>query len=548
MTTESVVQGNRLRGCTVKKALLASLASFLALVGIAAGASAQSSPAQQHIFVGFKNTPGASERALVQRYGGAVRFAFPSVKALAIDIAGDKVGEIAREGSVRYVEQDSVREPSSLTTSQLTPSLTNGLYGLVTTHAVDAHAAGATGAGVKACVADTGLDTTHPDIAPNFVAGHDSFDGDGNVDVFHDGVADTETHGTHVAGTLLAANNAVGVLGVAYDADLYHARVLGTHEHPADRVSGTTSQVMDGVQWLAGQGCKVVNLSLGGSQRSRTEQALYEQLYAQGTLIVAASGNDGRSTPHFPSGYEVVVSVGAVDETNTIADFSNTGSTLDLVGPGVQVLSSVPAGKGFESSASGGGSTYRAFGMEFAGSTSSSGFTATLVNCGLAKAPSDCVDEPGDGSWIAVIQRGDNTFAQKVENAMAAGAGAAIIYNNVAGDFLGTLGSETPSGGGSWIPAVSVSDTAGAALVAAAGTTGNVLNVISSWDYFDGTSMATPHVSGVAALIFGENPSLTPAQVESILKNTALDLGTSGSDTTYGFGLVQADDAVAATP
>jgi subtilisin family serine protease len=533
----------------VKKALLASLASFLALVGVTAGASAQSSAAPQHIFVGFKNTPDASERALVQRYGGTVRFAFPSVKAFAIDVSSEKVGALAKESGVSYVEQDPVREPLGLATSQLTPSLTNGLYGLITTGAVAAHTAGATGAGVKACVADTGLDTTHPDIAPNFVAGHDSFDPmDDNVDVFHDGVADTETHGTHVAGTLLAANNTVGVLGVAYDAHLYHARVLGTHEHPAGKVSGTTSQVMDGVQWLADQGCKVVNMSLGGPQPSRTEEALYQQLFNEGTLIVAAAGNDSRNRMGFPAGYEVVVSVAAVDVNNTIADFSNTGSGLDLSAPGVQVLSSVPRDEGFEASASGGGNTYRAFALEFAGFTGSSGLTDTLVNCGLAKAPSDCVGEPGDGSWIAVIQRGDISFAQKVENAMAAGADAAIIYNNVAGDFLGTLGSETPSGGGSWIPAVSVSDTAGAALVAAAGTTGNVLNIISSWDYFDGTSMATPHVSGAAALVFGENPSLTPAQVESILKSTAQDLGTSGYDTTYGFGLVQADDAVAATP
>jgi subtilisin family serine protease len=526
----------------VKKALLASLAALLAAVGMTAGASAQSPASQQHVFVGFKSTPGASERALIERHGGTVRFAFPSVKALAIDVAAHKIGAIARENGVGYVEQDPVREASSLATSQLTPALTNGLYGLVTTRAVDAHAAGATGAGVKACVADTGLDTTHPDIAPNFVAGHDSFAGDENVDVFADGVADTETHGTHVAGTLSAANNSVGVLGVAHAADLYHARVLGTQR--SGRVTGTTSQVMDGVQWLAGQGCKVVNLSLGGSQRSRTEQALYNQLFEQGTLIVAASGNDGRSTPHFPSGYDVVVSVGAVDQTNTIADFSNTGSTLDLVGPGVQVLSSVPADKGFESSVTAGGVTYRALGIEFAGQTGASGVSDTLVNCGLAGSPADCVGEPGDGSWIAVIQRGTNTFGQKVENAMAAGADAAIVYNHEAGDFLATLGSETPSGSESWIPAVSVSDTVGAALVDAVGTTGNVLNLVSSWDHFDGTSMATPHVSGVAALVFGVNPGLSPAGVESILKNSALDLGPSGYDTTYGFGLVQADDAV----
>jgi subtilisin family serine protease len=325
---------------------------------------------------------------------------------------------------------------------------------------------------------------------------------------------------------------------------IYQARVLGTHEDGT--VSGSTSQVMDGVQWLAGQGCKVVNMSLGGGHPSRTEQALYQELFNEGTLIVAAAGNDGRNHLSFPAGYDVVLSVAAVDVDNTIASFSNTGRGLDLAAPGVLVLSSVPAGHGFEASVSGGGTEYRAFGMEFAGFTGSGGFSDTLVNCGLATAPTDCVAAPGDGTWIAVIQRGSITFAEKVENAMAAGADAAIIYNNVAGDFLGTLGTETTSTGGSWIPVVSVSDTAGAALTAVAGQSGTVLNIASSWDHFDGTSMATPHVSGIAALVFGENPSLTPAEVESILKDTALDLGKPGYDTTYGYGIPQADDAVAA--
>lgn len=264
------------------------------------------------------------------RRHGSLRL--PSVNALAIDLAGEKIGELARESGVQYVELDPVREPLGLAQSQLTPSLSNGLYGLITTRAVDAHALSATGAGVKACVADTGLDTRHPDIAPNFAGGFDAFGG-GTVDVFDDGVAATETHGTHVAGTVLAADNRVGVLGVAYDADLYHARVLGTQADGS--VSGTTSQVMEGVQWLADQGCKVVNMSLGGGSPSRTEEKLYKQLYANGTLIVAAAGNDGRNRLSFPGGYETVLSVAAVDASNTIASFSNTGKGLDLVGPGV---------------------------------------------------------------------------------------------------------------------------------------------------------------------------------------------------------------------
>lgn len=529
----------------MKKVFLVVLAASLAVSALTAGASAQSAASREHVFVGFAKAPRAAERALVQRHGGTVRFDFPSVNALAIDLAGEKVGELARESGVQYVEQDPVREPLGLADSQLTPSLSNGLYGLITTRAVDAHALSATGAGVKACVADTGLDTRHPDIAPNFAGGFDAFGG-GTVDVFDDGVAATETHGTHVAGTVLAADNRVGVLGVAYDADLYHARVLGTQADGS--VSGTTSQVMAGVEWLAGQGCKVVNMSLGGGSPSRTEQNLYKRLYAEGTLIVAAAGNDGRNRLSFPGGYETVLSVAAVDVNNTITSFSNTGKGLDLAAPGVLVLSSVPSGFGFEASVSAGGTSYRAFGMEFAGETSATGFSDTLVSCGRATAPTDCVGVPGDGTWIALIQRGDISFAAKVENAMAAGADAAVIYNNVAGDFVGTLGTETPSAGGSWIPAVSVSDTAGAALTSEVSGSATVVSIASSWDHFDGTSMATPHVSGVAALVFGENPALTPAQVESILKSTAKDLGKPGYDTTYGYGIPQADAAVAATP
>jgi subtilisin family serine protease len=528
-------------GVTVKRVFLASLAALVAVFGLTAGASAQSSAAREHVFVGFANTPGPAERALVQRHGGNVRFAFPSVNALAVDVSSEKIGQIARESGVRYVEQDPVREPLGLADTQLVPALSNGLYGLVTTRSVHAHSAGATGAGVKACVADTALATTHPDIAGNFVAGHDSFAGDNNVDVSDGGVAATETHGTHVAGILLGVNNSVGILGVAYNADLYHARVLGTQADGT--VSGTTSQVMDGVQWLADQGCKVVNLSLGGGSPSRTEQALYSQLHNAGTLIVAAAGNDGRNRLSNPAAYGSVVSVAAVDVNNTIASLSNTGKGLDLAAPGILVLSSVPSGQGFEASVDAGGNTHRAFGMEFSSFTA--GFTDTLVNCGLASSAADCVGEPADGSWVALIQRGGTSFGSKVENAMTAGADAAIVYNNVAGDFVGTLGAEKTSTGGSWIPAVSVSDTAGAALASVVGQNVTVVNVQSAWDHFDGTSMATPHVSGIAALVFGDNPSRTPTQVESILKNTATDLGKAGYDTTYGYGIPNADAAVA---
>ena len=69
-----------------------------------------------------------------------------------------------------------------------------------------------------------------------------------------------------------------------------------------------------------------------------------------------------------------------------------------------------------------------------------------------------------------------------------------------------------------------------------------------AWNFLSGTSMATPHVSGVAALVYGKDPNLTPDEVEAILERTAADLGVPNHDTTYGWGLVNAQAALAATP
>ena len=523
----------------MKKVLvLVSLGVFSVAVA-AAGAAGPPASARQHLFVGFGHAPGAAERALVQRYGGTVRFSFPEVDALAIDLSSAKVGDLARAGGVSYVEQDPVREPLSLATQQLVPSTSNGLYGLLSTNATTAQSNGYTGSGVKACLADTGIDKTHVDITGNWGGGYDAFAKDNDPDV---GNSATETHATHVAGTMAAVNNSAGVFGVAYNAKIWVARVLGTQSDGS--VSGTTSQVMDGVKWLANTaGCKVINMSLGGSSRSKTEENLYKSLYNNGTLIVAAAGNDGANHLGYPAGYTVVLSVGAVDAANTVADFSNRGRGLDISAPGVLVLSSVPDGQGSEASVTS-GSTYRAFGLEFAGKTA--GYTDTLVNCGLASAPSDCVGKPADGTWVALIRRGTNTFAEKVENAMAAGADAAILYNNVAGDFVGTLTTEKTSSGGAWIPAVSVSGTAGAALTGQVGASATVANVASSWDHYDGTSMATPHVTGVADLVLQKKPSISASALEAALKSSATDLGAAGYDTTYGYGLVNATGALAA--
>ena len=516
------------------KTLLIASAAVLALVAVGpAAARTESAPALERLLVGFERTPAASERAHVAREGGQVLKAIPEANALAVRMNPRAAERLVARGIASYVEADELRYPLSLASAELAPSLSNGLYGLVTTRATEVHSVGRSGAGIKACVADSGVDYTHPDIAPRYRAGIDEVSNDFNPSWGGDV---HETHGTHVAGTVLAARgNDQGVYGVAYGADLYYARVLG-YNPATGLVQGSSSDIMGGVRWLVDQGCKVVNLSLGGGRRMKTEERFYADMDKRGALVVAASGNDSATAVSYPAAYSTVLSVGAVDVNNARASFSNTGAGLDISAPGVLVLSSYPAGTGSESAVTAGSASYRSFGMEYAGKTSAAGVAGALVDCGLGLAGQCPAAVAGN---VALIQRGSISFAEKVQNATSAGAAAAIVYNNAPGDFVGTLGDP-----GAWIPAVSVSDTSGAALRGAVGTTVTVVNLASSWEHSDGTSMATPHVSGVAALVWSVNPSMSDEAVEDHLKATAQDLGAAGYDTTFGYGLVNARAAV----
>lgn len=521
------------------KKLLAALAVLsLLTAGSALGASdvRRDKPAQERFLIGFTGTPGASQRALVSRNGGEVVHDLSNVDALAVRMPAQAAAGLARNPNVAYVEADEERTAMGLADAELAPALDNGLYGLVTTRTTGAHSAGWSGLGVRTCVADSGIDYTHPDIAPNYRGGIDEvsndFDPTWGGDV-------NETHGTHVAGTVLGVQgNGQGVYGAAPRADLYYARVLG-YNASTGKVSGSSSDIMAGVRWLVEQAkCKVVNLSLGGGRAMKTEERFYADMDNKGALIVAASGNDSATRVSYPAAYSTVLSVGAVDVNNAHASFSNIGSGLDISAPGVLVLSSYPIGTGAESKVTQGAGTYRSFGLEFAGKTSTAGVSGVLVNCGLGDSTTSCGGAAA--GFVALIQRGSIAFADKVKNVAAQGAAAAILYNNAPGDFVGTLGAT-----GSWIPAVSVSDAAGAALKSGVGASATVFNVASNWEHSDGTSMATPHVSGIAALVFQSHPTWTDDQVESRLKGTAKDLGAAGYDTTFGYGLVDAQAATA---
>lgn len=159
--------------------------------------------------------------------------------------------------------------------------------------------------------------------------------------------------------------------------------------------------------------------------------------------------------------------------------------------------------------------------------------SAPIEDCGIADSP--CT---GVSGAVCLIERGTVSFYDKIANCEAGGGVGAIIYNNEAGNFFGTIEGNTVG-----IPAVSISQEDGQSI--SVGSAAN-MNVYTGYGYsfYDGTSMATPHVSAVAALVWSNHPQCNNKQIREVLGLTAKDLGAAGRDNTYGYGLVQAKAAV----
>ena len=181
---------------------------------------------------------------------------------------------------------------------------------------------------MKLAVLDSGVDVTHPDLTGRVTLGPNFSSDPLNEPDFW--------HGTHVAGILAAAgNNGVGLAGMNWTSPVVSVKVLDAAG------SGQASRIAAGLRWSADNGVRIANLSIEGPpSRTVAEAVAYAQ--ARGVLVVASAGNSGSFTPTYPSALVGVLSVGASDESDAVADFSNRGGWVDLVAPGVDVLSTWP--------------------------------------------------------------------------------------------------------------------------------------------------------------------------------------------------------------
>ena len=265
----------------------------------------------------------AAREALVGAVGG--------VKVKNLDLIGGKavllpersVSALKNDPRVLRVDDDIVVEalakPSPAQPAEVLP------WGV---DRVDADLVwGATsGAGIKVGIIDTGIELAHPDLAANIKGGYNAIDPAKSAN-------DDNGHGTHVAGIVAAADNAIGVVGVGPAIDLYAIKVLSRTG------SGYLSDVIEGLQWAVANGMRVVNMSLGSSSGNQSFADAVIAAKAAGLVMVAASGNSG-GVVSYPAAYPEVIAVSATDSNNLLASFSSRGPEVDLAAPGVSIYSS----------------------------------------------------------------------------------------------------------------------------------------------------------------------------------------------------------------
>jgi serine protease len=465
--------------------------------------------ATTRVIVNFK--PGADRAKAISAAGGREMLSIHGMNASAVELPAKAVQALSNNPAVEFVEEDAKRFPMA----QSTP------FGIDQVQAPLVWPS-ATGANRKVCIIDSGLYTGHEDHqSGKSITGYPT---GWNTDKCH--------HGTHVAGTIAAVNNSVGVVGVLPNGvDLYIVKVFGD-----DCAWSYSSTLADAANRCVSAGANVISMSLGGGTKSRTEETAFNNAWSAGLISVAAAGNDGNNRLSYPASYDSVISVAAVDSNKVVATFSQFNAAVDIAAPGVGVQSTVGALD--SDTLSVGGATYSGGYMD--GAARSAGVTGALVNGGLC----DTV-----GAWagkVVLCQRGTIDFNTKVTNVKSGGGIAAAIYNNAPGGFAGTLGTGVTS----TIPAISLSQEDGNAIIAAGGIgqsateASTLTEPASGYDFYDGTSMATPHVSAVAALVWSYNPAWTNTRVRTALEKSALDLGAVGRDNYYGNGLVQAKAAL----
>ena len=312
-----------LRRSVLLAVALTALASVLVMSAQASG------PGADRYIVVLKNAVDTSAVANLHaaRYGASVENVWSSaLHGYSAVIPNDRVAALRADENVAYVELDGI----ATTAAQTLPWGVDKIDADVSS----THAGNGSGAitNVDAYVIDTGIDTSHPDL--NVVEFKQYANGPPR---------DCNGHGTHVAGTIGARDDAAGVVGVAPGIRLHAIKVLNCAG------SGSWSDVISGINYVAATTARpaVANMSLGGPQNTAVDDAV-KGAVAKGVFFGVAAGNDGANAcGHSPAAAGTtsgVDTVAATDSSDTEASWSNYGNCVDIWAPGVSIFSTYKSG------------------------------------------------------------------------------------------------------------------------------------------------------------------------------------------------------------
>ncbi len=299
---------------------------------------------------------GPEKAAIAGRFDASVtassrRLDFETVRVTPGVSAGERLEALRRDPDVVWAEWNGYCYPADCVNCPQDPYLTaledslgtgQNQWGIFRTGLPALwRSGGGAASSVIVAIVDTGIDdftAPHPDLAANVHAvGHDFVDDDANpTDA---GAGNLYGHGTHVAGIVAGVANTVGIAGVAYDSRVMIVRVL---DCTAAGCPGSFADVAAGIEFAADNGARVINLSIQSPDPSNAIRAAIQYAIGKGCIVLAASGNQGAPSVSYPGRYPEAITVGATNAADQVASFSNYGPELDVVAPGVAILSTVP--------------------------------------------------------------------------------------------------------------------------------------------------------------------------------------------------------------
>ena len=550
---------------------------------------------QQQDFINFAKKLESEESTYSTKvtFGATYKTVF---NGMAMKLPGKDVEKLLESGLVKTIyKNDTVQlelPVESQTKSQdpeISPLMHDSLNDM---NVAKLHEEGIKGKGMKVGVLDTGIDYNHPDLKDNYKGGYDFVDEDdspmeatyedckkaneANPDMYpeiHPGSGSSyyTSHGTHVSGTVAAnaknTDSEFAVTGVAPESDLYVYRVLGPYG------SGSFEDIIQGVEMAVEQGMDVINLSLGADNADPLSpiSIACDNAMLAGTTTVLANGNAGPSlsTVGTPASSKLSISIGASTTAIKLPkyDISLENLTVDS----------------------------NTFSRRFDSNLSElENKDLEIVDCGIGQT-SDFEGKDLQGK-VALIQRGDLSFNDKLKNAQAAGCSLVLIYNNVDGEIPYYLGesneftnslSLTKATGESIKealqnqenPTIQIKQNGETQtqkdLLADFSSRGPVPGTVdikpdlvapgasifstypefinhkdqgedysSAYSRISGTSMAAPHVAGLAALIESQNPEYDSFDTKVALMNTSDDLANPYGVNEVGAGRANALEAV----